>query len=82
VRTTLTLDDDLATALERLRAERDGSFKGVVNDALRAGIAQLEAVDSASERFETESVSHGRSLIGDLDDISAVLAIAEGDDHR
>ncbi len=38
MRTTLTLDDDLAEALARM-ARRDGrSFKDVVNDTLRRGL--------------------------------------------
>lgn len=39
MRTTLTLDDDLATALKRRAHERDVPFKQVVNETLRAGLA-------------------------------------------
>jgi hypothetical protein len=43
VRTTLTLDDDLARALRDRARERDLPFKQVVNDAIRAGLnARLE----------------------------------------
>jgi hypothetical protein len=37
MRTTLTLDDDVAVALERLRRAGDASLKDIVNDALRRG---------------------------------------------
>jgi hypothetical protein len=40
VRTTLTIDDDLAGVLQRRSAESGKSFKQVVNDALRRGLAE------------------------------------------
>lgn len=39
VRTTLTLEDDVAEELKARAREEDLSFKQVVNDALRAGLA-------------------------------------------
>jgi hypothetical protein len=38
MRTTLTLDDDLAEALARLARRDDRSFKEVVNETLRRGL--------------------------------------------
>lgn len=38
MRTTLTLDDELATKLKRVAAESRRPFKKVVNDTLRAGL--------------------------------------------
>jgi hypothetical protein len=38
VRTTLTLDEDVAAALHRLARERNLSFKEVVNSTLRVGL--------------------------------------------
>ena len=38
VRTTLTLDNDLAELLRRQARERDVPFKQVVNEAIRAGL--------------------------------------------
>ena len=43
MRTTLTLDDDVAAALERLRRARDASLKDVVNEVLRGGLSELAA---------------------------------------
>lgn len=37
--TTLTLDDDLANALSRTARLSGRSFKGVVNEAIRLGLA-------------------------------------------
>lgn len=39
MRTTLTLDDDLADDLKRLAAQRGVTFKDAVNQALRTGLA-------------------------------------------
>ena len=41
-RNTLTLDDDNAIRLERLRAQRDVTFKEIVNDVLRKGLNEEE----------------------------------------
>ena len=38
MRTTLTLDDDVAAILERLRKSRDATLKNLVNEALRRGL--------------------------------------------
>lgn len=40
MRTTLTLDDDLAMALRERARERGVPFKRVVNEAIREGLAQ------------------------------------------
>ena len=39
MRTTVTLDDDLAARLRELARERGDSFRQVLNDTLRAGLA-------------------------------------------
>ncbi len=39
MRTTLTIEDDLAGILQKKAAQQGHSFKAVVNDLLRAGIA-------------------------------------------
>jgi hypothetical protein len=39
MRTTLTLDDDLAEALNRTARHTGRSFKAVVNEAIRRGLA-------------------------------------------
>jgi hypothetical protein len=38
MRTTITLADDVAAAVERLRRERSGGLSDIVNDLLRAGL--------------------------------------------
>jgi len=79
MRTTLTIDDDIAAILERRRRVEDKSLKELINEALRRGLA--EKPKAPREPFRTQTASIGRILIGNLDDISEVLAVAEGEDH-
>lgn len=39
MRTTVTLDDDIAELLKKRARERDVPFKRVLNEAIRAGLA-------------------------------------------
>jgi predicted CopG family antitoxin len=40
MRTTVTLDEDVARELERLQRERDISFKEAINSTLREGLGR------------------------------------------
>lgn len=82
MRTTLTLDDDVAKRIERLRKQRGLTLRDVVNQALREGLPQLEAPKRARKAHKTKAVSLGGCLIGNIDDIADVLAVAEGDGFR
>ena len=79
MRTTLTIDKDVAVALERLRRQRDARFKDLVNEALRRALRDMAAQPKKHELFRTRSVSLGRVRIGGIDNIAEALAIAEGD---
>ncbi len=82
MRTTLSLEDDVARLLERLRRQRGGSFKKLVNEALREGLARLAAPRAPRKRQRTKGAALGRCLVGSVDDISDVLATAEGERFR
>jgi hypothetical protein len=82
MRTTLTIDDDVAAELERLRRTRDASLKILVNDALRRGLREMTAPAKKPKPFRTRSMDLGRCLVDNLDNISEVLAFAEGEDFR
>ena len=43
MRTTLTIDDDLAGVLQRLASERGVSFKEIINRSLRLALAKETA---------------------------------------
>jgi hypothetical protein len=82
MRTTLTLDDDVAALLRRVQETRKVSLKDAVNEALRQGLEQMVSPPSHREPFQTRSVSLGRCLIGNIDDIAEALAAAEGEAFR
>jgi hypothetical protein len=82
MRTTLTIDDDVAAALERRRRSEGKRLKELVNDVLRRGLAEFSAAGKLRKPFRTRSVSLGPSLIGDIVSISEAIAIAEGEDHK
>lgn len=80
MRTTLSLDDDVAVLIERARAKGGRSLKDVVNDALRRGLRQMERPEPERPRYVTPSSDLGRCLVGSLDDVAEALAVAEGED--
>jgi hypothetical protein len=82
MRTTLTLDDDVAARIERLRKTRKASFKEIVNEALREGLKHLAAPQERRIPFRTEAVDLGRCLIGTVDNVAEVLAVADGESFR
>ena len=82
MRTTLTIDDDVAAALERLRRAEDKSLKEVVNRTLRRGLDQLNTPPKKRKPFRTRSVLLGRCLIGDIVSVSKAIALGEGEDHK
>lgn len=82
MRTTLTLDDDVSSRLERERRKRHIAFKALVNEVLRAGLDALQATTHRRERFITKGFDLGPSMIGSLDNIEEVLSRAEGEDHH
>jgi hypothetical protein len=79
MRTTLTLDDDVAAALQRLRKTRDVGLKELVNDVLRRGLKNLSVPPKRREPFRTQSVSLGRALLPNVDNVAESLAIAEAE---
>ncbi|MDT8392062.1 MAG: hypothetical protein RRC34_16290 [Lentisphaeria bacterium] len=52
MRTTLTLDDDVARQLRQRAATRRGGFKQVVNETLRRGLASGEKPVARQPLFE------------------------------
>jgi hypothetical protein len=82
MRTTLTLDDDVAAHIERLRVRDNRSLKQIVNDLLRVALAHQDDDDGRPRGPFTRPVSLGRHRLPDVDDVSEALAIAEGEDHR
>jgi len=82
VRTTLTIDDDVAARLEHLRRGRDASLKDIINDVLRRGLNDLSAPPKRRAPFETDVVSLGKVRLASIDNISDALAAAEGESFK
>jgi hypothetical protein len=82
MRTTMTLDDDVAVRVEREQRRRRVPFKRVVNDLLRAGLDAVERRPAARKSFRTKGFDLGPSLVGSLDNVEEVLSRAEGEDHQ
>jgi hypothetical protein len=82
VRTTLTLDDDVAAKLKSLARRSGRAFRDVVNETLRRGL-----VDSRQPRvrqpFKVEARDLGRLRPGlNMDNIGELLDQVEGPMHR
>jgi Ribbon-helix-helix protein, copG family len=82
MRTTLTLDDDVAARLQAEARRTGRPFKAVVNQYLRAGLARRRAVQAAPS-FRVEPVHLGAPIPGrSYDRVSALLEEVEGAEHR
>jgi predicted transcriptional regulator len=82
MRTTLTLDDDVAARLKAAVRKQRRPFKALVNEALRGGLDAMENPRASREPFRTAGFDLGPSLLGSLDNIEEVLSRVEGEDHR
>jgi len=81
MRTTLTIDDDVAVELERLRREREQSLKDVINDALRRGLRELRSPPKPRKPFRTKGYDMGPFLFN-IDNVAEAIAYAEGEDFK
>jgi hypothetical protein len=82
MRTTLTLDDDVAIALERLRRSRRMGLKQLINEALRRGLKELGRRRRPPEPVRTQVAALGRLRVSSIDNISEALAIAESETFK
>ena len=82
MRTTLTLDEDVAAKLRSEARVSGRSFRDVVNDAIRRGLAGRRVAESA-EPFRVTARDLGNLRPGlSLDNIGEVLERLEGPLHR
>lgn len=83
MRTTLTLDDDVAAALERFRKRSNLGLKDAVNEVMRRGLARVaQQQREPHPPHRTPEVALGRCLVSSIDDVAEVLAVAEGETFR
>ena len=81
MRTTLTIDDDVAVQLERLRRAREISLKELINDALRRGLREMSAEPKKRKVFRTRAFHMGKPLIN-IDNVAEALAYLEGEGFK
>lgn len=82
MRTTLTLDDDVAAALRRYQEVRGETWRAPVNEILRVGLANQESAPPTVANTLTHPLDLGEFALSSLDDISEVLDLAEGSVRR
>lgn len=68
MRTTITLEPDVAELVRRLMREHGLSFKAAVNEAIRRGLGD----EGTREPFRQETVSMGKPLV----DVTKALQLA------
>jgi Arc/MetJ family transcription regulator len=83
MRTTITLDPDVAALLARAQKKLHAKPKALINDALREGLNQLvEEKKVRKTLYSTSVVSLGSCKLPNLDNISEAITIAEGEGFR
>lgn len=82
MRTTLTLDDDVAATLERLRRNRRTGLKQLINEALRRGLKEMGRRRAPREPVRTQAVALGCLRVANIDNIGEALAIVEGESFK
>jgi hypothetical protein len=82
MRTTITLEDDVAVSLKRLGKTRRLKFDALVNLVLREGIKSMMGPVKRRKTFQTRSVDLGPCGTANVDNVGEVLAIAESKSFR
>ncbi|RPI56758.1 MAG: ribbon-helix-helix protein, CopG family [Acidobacteria bacterium] len=82
MRTTITLDDDVAAKLTSLARRTGRAFREVVNETLRRGLARPPAT-SSRQRFVVNARDLGPRRPGiSLDSVADLIDQTEGPLHR
>ena len=82
MRTTLTIEGDVAVRLDKVLRDRDTSLKALINDALRRGLDELERPTAPRTPYVLRTVALGECLVPSLDSVAEALAHGEGDRFR
>jgi hypothetical protein len=81
MRTTLTLDPDVAAKAKKSAARMGKPFKSVINSALRIGLDEL-LKPPVARPYRTRPHPMGLRPGFNYDNIGELLAQIEGEDHR
>lgn len=80
MRTTLTLDPDVAAKARKGAAKLHKPFKEIINAALRAGLDEVLA-PPAARPYRTNPRPMGLRPGFNYDNVSELIAAGEGEDH-
>lgn len=82
MRTTLTLDDEVAIGLKRIQQQQpDKSFKQIVNDVMKMGLAAKGECTRVPFKIRTLKDAKPRPGLN-FDNINKLLSMVEGDDRK
>ncbi|MEA3358013.1 MAG: type II toxin-antitoxin system VapB family antitoxin [Thermodesulfobacteriota bacterium] len=81
MRTTLSIDDDVMERARAVAGKLGTPFKTIVNEALRAGLTQVEQ-PGKQRRYKTKPHQMGLRHSRNIDNIQELLAQIEGEDSR
>jgi len=81
IRTTVTLDDDVAIRLKRESQSRGASFRDTLNDLLRAALLGVDN-KPRGRTLRIEPMHMGYKAGLNYDNIESLLEYGEGDLHR
>ena len=81
MRTPLSIDDDVLERARAVAAKLRTPFKAIVNEALRAGLDQVEG-PAKQRSYKTKPHKMGLRQGRNLDNIQELLAQIEGEDSR
>ena len=82
MRTTLTIDDDVAARLEEARKKTGMSFKEIVDQTLRKGLERQQVSSRKLPRFVVKPRAMGKMAGLNYANIGELLEQLEGVDHR
>ena len=82
MRTTLTLDDDVVLGIKRIQRKRpDASFKQIVNQLMKKGLAAEGDVERVP--FKIRPMKNAKPKPGlNFDNVWALLSEVEGDFYK
>ena len=81
MRTTLTLDDDVALRPAKLQKDEGKSFKQVVNEVLRRGLVESRPKGQRATRYSTPELKAGLPTYPNIDNVAEILSVAEGEGY-
>jgi hypothetical protein len=76
MRTTLTLDPDVAAMLKKEMRQQKATLKETINKALRAGLQAAPRAETPSQPYRMKALNLGKPLMN-LDCTSEILAMLD-----